>query len=143
MSVKGLSVVGAIALAFGVGHWLGRESVVQAQSGNRVFELRMYTAAPGKLPEVHDMFRKYAAPIFKRHGMTNVGYWAPTDDPASKDQFIYLLAHESRAAAEKSWAAFRVDKEWRAAREKIDANGRIVAKTEGIFMEPLDFSPMK
>ena len=43
--------------------------------------------------------------------------WAtgcPTDAPASSNTLIYILAHDSRDAATKSWAAFREDPEWKA-----------------------------
>jgi len=39
----------------------------------------------------------------KKHGMTNIGYWVPTDEPRSKNTLIYILAHASREAAKKSW----------------------------------------
>src|SRR5262245_12695338 len=91
MYAKMLAGMGATFMVFLLGIWIGRASVAQAESGSRVFELRTYTAAPGKVAEVHSMFRDHASQIFKKHQMTAVGYWAPTDDPTSKNTFVYML----------------------------------------------------
>jgi hypothetical protein len=56
---------------------------------------------------------------------------------------IYILAHDSRDAATKSWAAFREDPEWWAVAERTQANGPIVAKVESMFLTPTDFLPLK
>ena len=46
---------------------------VEAQS-NRVFELRVYHANPGKLAGLQKMFHDVTLPMFKKHGITNIGY---------------------------------------------------------------------
>src|SRR5262249_18893529 len=107
MSARTWAGIGVSFALFLVGIWVGRASVARAESGNRVFELRTYTAAPGKVSEVHSMFRDHAAQIFKKHNMTAIGYWAPTDEPASKSTFVYLLAFPNRDTAAKSWDEFR------------------------------------
>ena len=101
MSSKVLAGMGATFMVFLLGFWIGRSSVARAESGNRVFELRMYTAAPGKMAEVHSLFRNHILQLFKKYQMTAVGYWAPLDEPASKNAFVYLLAFPSRDAAAK------------------------------------------
>jgi hypothetical protein len=75
--------------------------------------------------------------------MTNIGYWVPADEPLSKNTLIYVLAHDSRAAAEKSWAGFRTDPDWLKARDASEAAGKIVTKVESIFAAPTDFSKIK
>jgi hypothetical protein len=114
----------------------------QAQ-GRKVFELRTYTAPDGKLDDLVARFRNDTLRIFEKHGMENVGYWLPTDAPASANTLIYILAHDSRDAATKSWAAFRDDAEWKAVAERTQANGPIVSKVEAVFLEATDFSPLK
>jgi len=44
--------------------------------------------------------------------MTSVGYFAPTDEPLSKNTLIYVLSFPNREAAKKSWDEFRNDPEW-------------------------------
>jgi hypothetical protein len=58
-------------------------------------------------------FGDHTDALFRRHGMKSIGYWQPEDAPDSQELFIYLLEHPSREAAEKSWAAFQADPEWR------------------------------
>jgi hypothetical protein len=108
----------------------------------RVYELRTYTAAPGKLPQVLARFRDHTTRLFEKHGMVNVAYWTPTDaKDGAGEKLIYLLAHASREAAVASWAAFRADPEWQTAKAASEAAGPIVAKTESVFLAPTDYSP--
>jgi hypothetical protein len=141
MSNKIVAGIGATVVVFVLGFWIGRSTVARAESGNRVFELRTYTAAPGQVEAVHALFRNRSAELFKKHHMNAVGYWAPTDDPASKTTFVYMLAFPSRDAANKAWDEFRDDPEWK--KFRAETNPWPVAKAESMFMEPLDFSPMK
>ena len=89
-----------------------------------MFELRTYTAPEGKLDDLLARFRNDTMRIFEKHGMDNVGYWVPADAPASANTLIYILAHDSRDAATKSWAAFREDPEWLGVREGRRRTGR-------------------
>ena len=52
-----------------------------------------------------------------------------------------MLAHASREAATANWDAFRNDPEWQAARDKSEANGKLVEKVESTFLSLTDFSP--
>jgi NIPSNAP len=120
-----------------------RLGVAFAQSSPKVFELRTYTAPDGKLANLHARFRDHTTRIFEKHGMTNVVYLAPTDAPLSQNTLVYLLAHESREAAKKSWAAFVADPEWKKVSAESQVNGPIVSKVESVFLQATDYSPMK
>jgi hypothetical protein len=134
-------------LLLGVGFWTGgvveRSSGVRAQASRRVFELRTYTTNEGKLDALQARFRNHTTKLFEKHGMTNVGYWVPQDDPLARNTLIYVLAHPSREAAKKSWASFQADPDWQKIRNESEAQGRINAKVESVFMDPTDYSPMK
>jgi hypothetical protein len=110
---------------------------------DRVFEIRTYTAEPGKLPDLVKRFRDHTAKLFEKHGMTNIGYWVPTDEPRSKNTLIYILAHASRDAAKKSWDEFQHDPDWIKVRDASEVNGKIVTKVESIYADPTDFSAIK
>jgi hypothetical protein len=113
-------------------------------SGQRVFEMRTYYAAPGKLDALNKRFRDHTLALFKKHGMTNVGYWVPRDEKDGKGtKLVYLLAHASRQAAEKSWEAFRADPEWVRVKSESEVNGTLVEKVESVFLDPTDYSPIK
>src|SRR3954471_8403700 len=110
---------------------------------NRVFEIRTYTTERGKLSDLLKRFRDHTTKLFEKHGMTNIGYWVPTDEPRSKNTLIYILAHDSRAAAKKSWDGFQHDPEWIKVKTASEAAGKIVSKVESIYAEPTDFSALK
>ena len=134
-----------LALAFAAGSLLTVQLMkndVHAQ-GKRVFELRTYHALPGRLPALQARFRDYTLKLFVKHGMTNIGYWTPADAPASENTLVYVLAHENREAAKKSWDAFRNDPEWQAVAKASEADGKIVEKVDSTFMDPTDFSKLK
>src|ERR671910_479244 len=104
-------IIGATLAVFAAGFIVGQavdgfDAQAQAQD-RKVFELRTYTAPEGKLNDLLARFRNDTMRIFEKHGMENVGYWVPTDAPASANTLVYILAHDSRDAAAKSWAAFR------------------------------------
>ncbi len=122
---------------------LGVASAQSHDHGEHVFELRTYTASPGKLSDLEARFRNHTVGLFEKHGMTNVGYWVPTDEPLSEDTLIYVLEHESRDAAQASWDAFRADPDWMEARAESERNGRLAANVEAVFMQATDYSPMK
>lgn len=139
-----------LAVGFAAGSWHGA-AVVEAQNANpstslgasRVFELRTYTAPEGKLPDLHARFRNHTMRIFERHGMKNVGYWVPQDSPAKDNTLIYIISHESREAAKKSWSAFGQDPEWQKVAKESQMNGKIVAGITSVYMDPADYSPIK
>jgi hypothetical protein len=118
-------------------------TVARAQADHRIFELRTYTAPEGKLGNLEARFRDHTRRIFDRHSMTSIGYWRPQDAPASSNTLIYILAHPSRAAAEKNWADFQADPEWQKVSTESQKDGRIVTKVDRVFMDALDFSAIK
>ena len=66
------------------------------------FELRTYTAAPGKLETLHARFRNHTNRLFAKHGMKIVGFWVPSDkDKGADNTLVYLLRYPDRAAREK------------------------------------------
>ena len=115
----------------------------QAQAQARVFELRTYTSHEGKLQDVVNRFRDHTRTYFDRHGMTSIGYWTPQDGPTSQNTLTYIIAHSSRDAAKKNWDAFRADPDWQKARDASEANGKIVAKIESVFLTPTSYSGIK
>jgi hypothetical protein len=138
----------ALAAAFVAGfavrdRWPGSAMAHAQAPPARIFELRTYTAPPGKLADLHARFRNHTLRIFQKHGMQNVMYFAPTDDPLAANTVIYVIAHRDRAAAKANWDAFRNDPEWQKVAADSQVNGRIVEKVESVFMTATDYSPLK
>lgn len=104
-----------------------------------VYELRTYYAAEGKLDDLHARFRDHTIKIFEKHGIKNIGYWVPLENADRK--LVYLLSYPSRDAAKQSWKEFFADAQWQAAQKASEANGRLVAKVESVFLKATDYSP--
>lgn len=132
-----LLTTGVIAGSLGASQ---AQAQVQAQAATRVFEMRTYHTHEGKLDDLQARFRNHTTKFFEKHGMTNVGYWVPRDQP---NTLIYILAYPSRDAATKAWDGFRKDADWIAARTASEANGPIVAKVVSVFMDPTNYSGIK
>ncbi len=126
-----------------VGHVVDSRAVAQAQSDKRVFELRTYTSPDGKLGDLQARFRNHTTALFQKYGITNVGYWVPQDAPLSQNTLVYMIAYPNRAEAKKRWAEFQADADWKKALAASQVNGPLQSKVESIFLDPLDFSPLK
>ena len=136
----------ALVLVFAAGYVMGqfsRADLAAQAAGQKVFELRTFYTNPGKLPDLQARFRNHPTKLFEAHGMTNIGYWVPPDEPAHSNTLIYVIAHESREAAKKNWADFGKDPEWVKVRTESEANGKIVEKVDSVFMDPTDYSKLK
>lgn len=130
-----------ISLFFTLTWLVGIVAVVAADKSKdtRCYEMRVYYAAPGKLDELHARFRNHTCKLFEKHGMVNLGYWVPLDNPENK--LIYVLAYPSREAREKAWHDFNADPDWQAAYKASEVNGKLVAKVDTHFMTATDYSP--
>ena len=139
VAILGFAVFG---LGYAAGQFSAFESVAQAQ-GERIFEMRTYTAHPGRLDALNARFRDHTTRIFEKHGMTNVGYWTPQEAPLAENTLVYILAHDSRDAGQASWDAFRADPEWAQVAEESQRDGRIVESVDVLWLEATDYSKIK
>ena len=139
------AALGVVMFAAGFGaRGLVRGDVAHAQAANRVFEMRTYTAAPGKFEALQKRFRDHTLRIFEKHGMQSIGYWIPADPPNAENTLVYIIAHKDRETAKKNWADFNADPEWQKVRKESMADGvSLTTKVESVFLNPADFSPVK
>jgi hypothetical protein len=123
--------------------WLApaQEKAGSGSTATMVYELRIYHAYEGKLDDLLRRFRDHTMKLFEKHGIRNLAYWTPTDDPLKGKTLVYILAHPSREAATANWQSFRDDPEWISVRDKSEANGKLVEKIDSIFMTMTEFSP--
>ena len=114
-------------------------------AGNLVFEIRTYTTPPGKLEALKARFRDHTIKVFNKYDMKSIGYWVPQDAPLKDNTLIYVLSHESREAAAKSWAAFRADPDWVKAKTESERDGPLTIQggVTSVFADPTEFSPIK
>ncbi len=143
-TIARLSMAAALfALGAYTGGFVSRGAAAQAPAAERVFELRTYTSPSGRLDDLHARFRNHTVGLFEKHGMTNIGYWVPQDDPLKQNTLIYVVAHQSRESAKRSWDGFRNDPDWQKAKAESEKNGPIVEKVESVFLTPVDYSRLR
>jgi NIPSNAP len=134
-----LSFLGGVAMMLGLSELSGSD----AKSLHHVYELRLYHVKEGKIEALKDRFRNHTDAIFRRYNMKSIGYWSPEDAPDSQNLFIYILEHSSRHEAEKNWAAFQADPEWKKVKAESEANGPLVDHIDHYFMDPTSFSALR
>ena len=132
-----------LTFVWGAAAMLGFNAISASNSPKHVYELRLYHVHEGKLDSLRDRFGNHTDAIFKRHNMKSIGYWCPEDAPESQNLFVYILEHPSRAEAEKNWAAFQADPEWKKVKAESEANGPLVDHIDRYFMDPTSFSALK
>lgn len=107
-----------------------------------IYELRIYTAMPGRLPDVLARFRDHTVDIWNRHGIRQLGYWTTAVGPDS-NALTYMLVWDSMADRETKWGQFVTDPEWIQVRQASESSGPIVARMDNSFLAPTSFSPLK
>jgi hypothetical protein len=118
----------------------------ESNASPRVYELRTYHAAPGKLDQLLARFRNHTMALFARHGMGQFGYWVPTEKKdGAGETLIYILCHKNTDAAAQSFKDFRADPEWIKVKSESEASGSLTVEggVKSLMMAPTDFSPAK
>ena len=119
---------------------LGMAVAAAAENAPRLYEMRVYWAAPGKLDALHARFRDHTTKLFEKHGMTNVGYFVPLGDNPER-KLVYFLSYPDQKARDASWAAFVNDPEWKEAYAASEKDGKLVEKATETFLNTTDYSP--
>lgn len=129
-----------------------------AEAGNQgIFEIRTYTAHPGKLGDLNNRFKNHTNSLFVKHGIRLIGYWTPLqtcratpcaanakyETPKSQNTLIYILAYPSREAREKSFEAFQADPAWKLVYANSIKNGPLVAAIESTLLNATEYSPLQ
>lgn len=109
---------------------------------DRVFELRVYHALPGKLPALESRFRNTTSKILARHNIEVIGYWVTDDKSAADNSFIWVVAHSSREEGKKNWTAMGADPEFQEV-IKAEQVEKLVERVDVTYMRPSDFSGIK
>jgi hypothetical protein len=104
-----------------------------------LYELRVYTCIPGRLPALLKRFESATLKMFEKHGIRPAGFWTVQIGEGNND-LHYLLAWESLAERETKWAAFQADPAWISARAESERGGPIVASIKSMILQPTAFS---
>src|SRR5262245_3874754 len=134
-------ILALIGLSFGAGGvgW----GFAQKQKAVGFYELRVYTAQPGKRDALAARFTNRTAAIYARHGITNVGYWIPQQsDPdlgiSAENTFIYMRGYPSKEERDKRLKAAHDDPEFAevVTKQEQNAETRLIIKAHNIDMVP-------
>ena len=134
-------IAAVLGLAFGLAGMVW--GFAQERKAAGFFELRVYTAQPGKRDALAARFADRTAAIFARHGITNVGYWIPVEsDPelgiSAENTFIYIRGYPSKEERDKRLKAAHDDPEFKEVVTKAEASQdtKLVVKAHNIDMVP-------
>lgn len=110
---------------------------------DRVFELLVYHAVPGKVPKLEARFRD-ATKLFAKHDINVLGYWVATVSPTDnklfwENTFVYLVASPSQEEAKRKWDSFHADPEFQKYLKSEEAE-QLIDKVDATYMRPTDFS---
>ena len=133
-------------LGFGIATGAAAQAPLSTAAGAKVYEMRTYYAAPGKLEALHARFRNHTIEIFKKHGMGVLAFWVPVDQTtgaATGNTLVYILSYPSLDARKLAWDEFGKDPEWVAVKTESEKEGKLVDKVDSVFLAPTDYSPMK
>jgi len=115
-----------------------------AQQRNAIgfYELRVYTAQPGKRDALAKRFADRTAAIYARHGITNVGYWIPQQSDAelgitAENTFIYIRGYPSKEERDKRLKAAHDDPEFAEVVTKQERSpDKLIVKAHNVDMAP-------
>ena len=102
-----------------------------------IYELRIHTAAQGKLAALHRHHRDHGVNLHLKHGIHTLGNWFAYDRPESENTMYTLHRHSSRTQADLNWKALQSDP----AQKKV--RGLLTGETQRLYLKPLEFSRMK
>lgn len=107
------------------------------------YELRIYTAAPGKMDDLNKRFREHTLRCFEKHGIKSIGYWTAVDEK-HQGKLYYIVAYPNKESRQKMLVeGIARDPEFLKAVEESHKNGKLVESMEEVFMQATDYSPIK
>jgi NIPSNAP len=104
-----------------------------------IYELREYTAVPGRLPALVERFNTATCRMFGKHGMELVFLSRTELGDDSKNEVVYVLRFDSYDDLQRKWAAFLADPEWHQIAARSEEAGPLVARVRRRVLTTADF----
>ncbi len=104
-----------------------------------IYELRVYTILPGRLPNMLARLER-ATEVFRKNGFDIAGVW--TEMVEDQPRLFYITVFEDREDRERKWGAFTKDPDWLAIEAESERDGKIVASITNTYLSPASFSPL-
>jgi len=103
-----------------------------------IYELKKYTAHPGKFDALVQRFADQTIPVCQRLGIEVVHCWTAPEEPGV---FYYLTRFASDEARTAAWKAFGSDPEWQQAKAQSEQDGPLLASQSTSVLQATPFSP--
>ncbi len=122
-------------------------SGAQGAGEPRTYELRIYTAAAGRLADLQAVVRDTGRKVLAKHRIENVFNGTVTegariDGTDAPNMLVCIFSYMSPTEAERAREAFESDADWKAAWTGAEQGGALLAKpVESVLMNATDFSP--
>jgi len=115
---------------------------VEDPKARMIYEWRVYEIIPGKKKLVHERFSRHTTRLFKKHGISVVGFWENMIGGRTNTLY-YMLAFKDLDHLEKAWKSFGSDPEWQDVVLESEKDGPIVASIVNMVLKPTQYSPMQ
>lgn len=93
-----------------------------------LYEVREYTAVPGKLPALIRRFKDHTLGLFEKHGM-DVELMTLTEfGENSTNELVYIMRWDSYEEMQERWATFVSNPDWQAVKQESEVDGPLVAQ---------------
>lgn len=102
-----------------------------------VYEMRVYTLQPGKVPEFQALIEKEALPVITKYSKL-VGWWSTEVGPLN--EVVHIWAYEDLTHRERARKAQGEDPQLQAFRPKAQA---MIVSQYNKLLTPASFSPLK
>ena len=104
-----------------------------------LYELREYTAVPGRLPALIARFNEHTIRLFGKHDMELVHIGRTAFGENSVNELVYTMRFRDFADMEAKWAALLQDPEWAAVKTASEADGPLVEAVRRRVLDPGPF----
>lgn len=105
-----------------------------------LYELREYTAVPGRLPALITRFNDHTFRLFHKHRMIMLQMGRTSFGDNSVNELVYLMQFDDHADMEAKWATFLSDPEWVSVKNASEADGPLVQSVRRRLLDPSPFN---
>jgi len=107
-----------------------------------IYELRVYHAVPGRLPDLLKRFDTITLKSGERHKIKQAGFWTRPGRRVQPGALLPAAMGLARRPRDE-WNAFQADPEMAHQARRNEKNGPIVARVINSFLQPTSFSAVK
>ena len=107
-----------------------------------MYELRIYTGVPGRVPQIVEGLRANARSLFVRYGFRPLAFWETSDHAAEERSVVYLLEWRDIAEQQAGWTALKADPEWQAFLAETQRRGAAIARVTSMNLDTVPDMPL-